>query len=452
MSFSGKSVAKGVQIAVGLVLMVTLLSSVAVSSPVEIKLLTCDWAADAAITNPDKIAKAFEEYTGGRITLKVDSYPFESFWEKEIMELSSGSSSYDLISVDAPTFQGYVINGWIYDLTDWPDQQTRSRHGLKGINWNAFSGQSNQFLSYQGKKWAVPFMDWWQILIARQDLLEQCGLTVPKNWDEFTHNAKKLTLDVDGDGQYEVFGTALYPGMFESSVGADWLTRLVGTVPPRGDLDGFLFDSEGNTVFNKTDAGAKALKRIKDVLPYCAPGTLSWSYGEVNVAVRAGKVGQVAVFCDMSYEFENPEASEVAGKLVYTHLPYDSASGAQQATIMGTNAYGINRASKHAIEAYEFLEWLSNSEKVYQYYYDVSPITNCYVPIRDKYEAEWGKVWATMGEEVYAVPYHFYCKNTMEVFYQIWEQIGKHLAGEVDAQTAMDKAAEAVAGIVKLAL
>ena len=447
----GRNIVKSFQILVGLLLTLTLLSPVVGSSPpVEIKLLTCDWASDAAITDPDKIARAFEEYTGGRIKLKVDSYPFESFWEKEIMELSSGSPSYDLVSVDAPTFQGIITAGWVYDLTDWPSKETKSKYGLKDINWNSFSEQAREFLTYEGKRWAVPFMDWWQTLIVRKDLLEKYGLEVPKNWDDFLDVAKKLTLDVDGDGKIDIYGTALYSGMFESCVGADWLTRLVGTVPPTGGLDGFLFDSEGNVIFNRPGAGAKALERIKEVLPYCAPGTLSWSYGEVNVAIREGKVGMVAVFCDMSYEFENPEVSKVAGNLIYTHLPYDS--GAKQATIMGTNAYGINKASKHPLEAYEFLEWLSNNEKPYQLYYEVSPITNCYLSIREKYKAKWGKVWKTMGPEIYAVPYHFYCKNTMEIFYTIWEQIGMHLTGKIDAQTAMDAAAKEIARIVKFAL
>ncbi len=443
MIFSGRNIVRSFQILVGLLLITTLLSPVVESSPaVELKMLTCDWAPTPALTNPEKIPAAFEEYTGGRIKIKVETYPWEVFWEKNMLELSGGSPSYDIIAVDALQFPGVVAGGWTYDLTDWPKEQ-----GLGPINWDVLSGPSRASLEWEGKYWGIPYFEAAIVLVVRKDLLDKYGLEVPKTWDEFLEAAKKLTLDTDGDGRIDIYGTALYAGMNESCFGADWLPRLVGGTPPRGDLDGFLFDSKGNPLFNRPEAGVKALKRMKDVLPYCPPGTLAWSYGEVSAAVTDGKIAMVVTFSDITFDFENPEVSKVAGKLLYTHLPTDPGS---KVTVVSPVCYmAINKASKHPKEAYEFFRWFVNEETGYELFFEMNPIITPDLRIREKHAAEWGKVYEILEGEFY-VPYHFWEKNALEVIYKIYEPLSLSLADKITVEEAIDMAATDTAKIVEV--
>ena len=233
--------------------------------------------------------------------------------------------------------------------------------------------------------------------------------------------------------------------MHEANYGCDWLPRLAGGVPPRGDGDGYVFDSKGNPLFRET--GVKAVQRMMDILPYCPPGTLSWGYGEVAAAMRDSKVALQTTFVDISFDFENPEISKVAGKLTYAHLPTDP--GAIQTVIDPVIFMGINSASEHPKEAYEFLRWYVNEGKGYEWQFDLCPVISPDLRMREKYKAEWGQVYDLLEGDDY-VQYHLWAVNFLEAVYKIYEPISMALAGRITADRAMDMAATEVAGMVKI--
>jgi multiple sugar transport system substrate-binding protein len=410
-------------------------SSSTPSGPVQLKMLTADWSPVPALSDPTMIPKAFSDFTGGQITVNVETSPWETFWEKSALEWSNGSPSYDVFGADSLQFPTVAANDYFYDLSQWPQQQ-----GLDPIRWDLLSKSSYNFLQYGGKTWGIPMLESCVLLACRQDLLEKGGLKVPTNWDEYLHVAEQLNSPAQG-----VYGTALHGGLFEACIGANWLPRLVGTTPPTGDLDGFLFDSQGKPLFEQT--GVRPLQLMQSVLPFAPPGTIAWSYPEVSAGVRTGKVAMVMDFTDDTFGYETGSDSVVAGKMVYAPLPKED--GAKQTIVSPVCFMGVNKQSKHPVEAYKFLQWMVNQGAAYQLFANAMPLVSPYLPVRQKLPQQYAKVYDTLNGEFF-VPYHFWEKNSLEVLQKIYEPVSLALSGKMTPQEAMKRAAADAAATVKI--
>jgi multiple sugar transport system substrate-binding protein len=74
-------------------------------------------------------------------------------------------------------------------------------------------------MEYQGKLWAVPFATNNVGVFYRPSLFKAAGITeLPRTWEEFRQVAKKLTRDINGDGQIDQYGMSLPLGKGEFTV------------------------------------------------------------------------------------------------------------------------------------------------------------------------------------------------------------------------------------------
>ncbi len=121
-------------------------------------------------------------------------------------------------------------------------------------------------LKYKGKRWGVPLYIYSKALIYNQELFKQAGLKeLPKSWEDLLKSAKKLTKDLNSDGEIDQYGLEISP------------------------LEGFLnlFFSRGGELFNKDlseakfngSQGVEALQFLVDLINKhkVSPGELHWS-------------------------------------------------------------------------------------------------------------------------------------------------------------------------------
>jgi len=426
-------------ILVGSLLVLNVLSPAVQSEPVvELKILGMDWSPFEAFKDREMIPRAYENYTKGAVKIRVESYPWEAYWEKSLLELSTGSPTYDIVFCDI-WHPSVVSRGWFYDLTDWPKEQ-----GFEPINWSFLSKTSLMGIELKGKYWGAPLYEGILAIFARQDMLDQSGMVMPRTWDDFLAVVKKFTRDTDGDGEIDFWGTALHAGMGESLWACDFISRLIGQTPPKGDGDGYIFDSKGNPIFQ--EAGMKALNRMIEVLPYSPPGTLAWSYGEVSGAMRDSRIALTITYGDSSWDFENPELSKVVGKIAYAAIPTDP--GLKQPLLDAVIMGGINKASKNAKEAYDFLRWYVNEGKAYEMQFPLCPLVTPDLRMREKHRAEYGHMFKIYEGDLY-IPYHLGVTNLLEVIFKISEPLSMCLNGRLSAEQAIEEAVSAVTGIVK---
>ncbi|HIK03227.1 MAG TPA: ABC transporter substrate-binding protein [Trichormus sp. M33_DOE_039] len=74
-------------------------------------------------------------------------------------------------------------------------------------------------MEYQGQLWSVPFATNNVGIFYRPSLFQAAGIkAIPRTWEEFRQVAKKLTRDINGDGQIDQYGMFLPLGKGEFTV------------------------------------------------------------------------------------------------------------------------------------------------------------------------------------------------------------------------------------------
>src|SRR5690554_3485927 len=158
--------------------------------------------ADAA----REIEKEFEEATGAKVN--VVDFPYASLHEKIMLDLTSNTGLYDIISVPcqwlgeaAPFLE--PLENYIkmdnYDIDDYID------HMLDVIG------------IWQGNINVIPYANTTQMLTYRTDLVAEDEL--PQTWDEYLELAKKFT-----DPEKGMYGIST-PAQ-KTQFGSLWCTRL----------------------------------------------------------------------------------------------------------------------------------------------------------------------------------------------------------------------------------
>jgi multiple sugar transport system substrate-binding protein len=187
-------------------------------------------------------------------------------------------------------------------------------------------------------------------LFYRKDLLEEHGIAVPQTMEELAEAAKKLTLDTDNDGKIDIYGIAMRGkraaatsvwAAFLHSYGGDWL------------------DADRNPAIDSPEAIA-AFEAYGQLLKESGPpGSTGNHWYEVVSFMSQGKV---AFACDASLfyaTFEDPEKSQVVGKVGYSVLPA-GPKGRVPSTVVWSLT--IPYLSEHPEAAWMFIQWATSKD------------------------------------------------------------------------------------------
>ena len=190
--------------------------------------------------------------TGGRVTITGEQVPYEAHYEKLVLELSSGSSTFDIVTTDTIWIRQIVENNWVVGL----EPMKAADPSLPDLNWGDFLDGPYLYSTFDGQRWAVHATQSTPVFVYRKDLLEEIGMEAPPlwNWDQYRDAAAKLTKN-------GVFGAAMLLGGQDACMG-DWMCRVMGfdENPPGND---FLLDDDANPIFNVNDRGERAVERMR---------------------------------------------------------------------------------------------------------------------------------------------------------------------------------------------
>lgn len=279
-----------------------------------------------------------EAYDGARIT--GESNPYEAHYEKLLIELSQGSETFDLITLDNLWIVQPMANGWAAALDD-----IKAANGdLPGLKLDNLAPASLTYQQYGGKRYGLPVAMTTPIFAYRKDLLDGAGLEVPTNWDDYRKAAEALHGD-------DVAGNVLLLGGQDAHMSGDWGTRLMGMTKIAPHNDG-VFDENRNIVFNSEGQGARAIERLREVLPFTPRGVEGFDYPEGSSVMQQGGAAMIITWSDVLVGIEDGPHK---GKFGYTVAPTEQFE--QQ--MVGGWSIVINAASEHKEEAYRFLAWLT---------------------------------------------------------------------------------------------
>lgn len=293
------------------------------------------------MTQLQKLTKGhFTKETGVSVNFTV--LPENEVRDKISQDFANQAGQYDTATIsnyEAPIYAG---NGWLRPLDGY--LSTDSKYDVKDI----LSPVQTSLTGKDGKVYAQPFYGESSFLMYRKDIFTKHGLTMPKRptWDQVA----KLAAEVDG-AESGVKGICLrgLPGWGEV---ISPLTTVANT------YGGTWFDADWNA--RLTDpAFVKATKfYVNLVREHGEAGAAQSGYAEcLNDMVQ----GKTAMWYDATAGAGSLEAdnSPVKGKIGYVAAPVNKTKSSGW---LYTWAWGIQKASHNADDAWKFISWASGKE------------------------------------------------------------------------------------------
>jgi multiple sugar transport system substrate-binding protein len=167
--------------------------------------------------------------------------------------------------------------------------------------------------TFNGVLYTVPWNKSIMILYYRSDLID----TPPTTWQEFYDLSVELTVDLDGDGVIDQYGTGLRP--YNPEMYLNYVVQNGGSI----------LNDDWTAVTIGETPGLEAMQYAESLVPYSyiSPGYLSDALG----------AGQVAMFVDTSagYYYNNKAAVDNGYTMGVARVPAGPVNG--RSAIQGTN-------------------------------------------------------------------------------------------------------------------
>jgi ABC-type glycerol-3-phosphate transport system substrate-binding protein len=297
-----------------------------------------------------ELSKEFTEMTGMKFRWDVAPETSGGLRNKQLMAISMGGGTYDIMVVDTFWITEYVQKDALKNLDSLMSDSSITVPGYDFEDFNAgFRSSGNR----NNTTYALPLAGATRVVGYRKDLFEQYGKKEPKSLDELLELARFFKNDVP-----DINGMTMRARQGIQFASA-WLQLLYQF------SDGFV-DQKTNEILINTPPVVRSLEYFIEILKTGPQGIESFGHEE---SATAFATGQVALWYDgtpiVMKWIENPESSEVVGKVGYM-APPPGPEGAY-APLAGW-LIGISNQSKNAEAAWAFLSWATNKENAVRYY------------------------------------------------------------------------------------
>ncbi|MEW5818279.1 MAG: extracellular solute-binding protein [Spirochaetota bacterium] len=299
--------------------------------PLEGKKITALYFAATYAEAAREYAAEFEAKTGAK--LEVVDFPYLTLYEKMGLALSSGDTSYDVVT-PACQWDG-EFEPFMEDLAPFIKKDNFDSSDIMAGLWE----QSGK---WAGKIMGIPFSNTPQTLAYRTDLVKE----LPKTWDDFFALSEKLHNPSKG------FYAVSIPGLKEQLSGLWMMVQW--------SLGGRWADADWNVTINSPET-REAFKVAKRWFDFADPASPNWGLPEADAAFLNGN----AAFCfswptlAIAPNGDNPEKSKVVGKWAIGLIPY----GKNGVTELSSWDIGIPKAAKNKDAAWEWIKFYTSAEK-----------------------------------------------------------------------------------------
>ncbi|WP_299044794.1 extracellular solute-binding protein [uncultured Tateyamaria sp.] len=297
-----------------------------------------------------KVLPEFTKETG--IEVEVDQLPYLKMRERQTLELAQDEGEYDLISYVVFSKADYVFADQLENLAKYfmnpklADPNYDAGDLIDGYVENI--GVAGGFKGYlpgpTGSLFGIPFGSETSVLAYRKDIFEKHGIPTPETYDQLLDAACKIPEVEPGMG-----------GMASRAASGHQASHafLLHLAP----LGGRVFDDAWNPIINNA-AGVEAANALKTIVDCGPEGAMSFGPSE---AANAFASGQAAMFMDsiaFMPGFEDPERSQVVGKVGYAMHPEGVRRGSQT----GGFGIGIPKNAENKEAAFLLMQWLTSKK------------------------------------------------------------------------------------------
>ncbi len=292
----------------------------------------------------DAMQLAADEYSRQNpgVSFEILKLSGSNLLEKTVIDLRSGTGTYDLIMIDDPIAPRMQQAGWLADLGAMYKEQNVT---LDPDLIDNVVRLGRYPYSEDGTLYALPHVGNVELFAYRTDLAGKYGYSSLEKWDQVLALAKDLQT-----GEPEVT-----PILFRGVKGNPIVT---GFLPVYWAFGAKILDN-GKPAFNSPQA-RKALEFFLELSKYAPEGVSMYQSAQVRDALYSG-AGAVAVEVWPGWigDLDNPEKSSVVGKVkVTTHPGQVNPSS----PLIGVWLLGIPKDSRNKEEAFRFLQFVTSRE------------------------------------------------------------------------------------------
>jgi multiple sugar transport system substrate-binding protein len=398
---------------------------------------------DAMVADLDN----FKQLTG--LEVKYDVFPEDVYFDKVTAALSSNSSQYDAFMTGAYQTWQYGPAKWLVDMNEYIQDpaKTNPKFDWEGVLPNlrsstAWSGVPGEALGGSGaKQWAVPWGFELNSIAYNRRLFEQAGIQgPPKNMEELSETAAKITKDVQG-----VYGVGVRGSRSWATIHPGFLSAYSNY----GQRDFTLEDGKLQAAMNTPESKAFHAQWVKMIQNSGPKNWATYTWYQVGTDLGAGASGMIYDADILGY-FMNGTGNKEAGNIAYAAIAPNPQASAPTPNVwiwsLAMNAFGQQKDV-----AWTFIQWASGTDHclfgarkmdfvnpVRQVVWDdpefQQRIAKSYPGYLEQYKASAG------GSKIYFTPQPLFFNLTTE-----WAaSLQKMVANEVPVDDGLDQLATSV--------
>ena len=255
---------------------------------------------------------------------------------------SMGGGEFDVVMISNYETPQWAENGWLVNLSDYIKK-------TPGYDENDFIPSLRESLSYEGSMYSVPFYGESSFLMYRKDLLDQAGITMPRDptWQQVADAAKELNSP-------DMVGICLRgkPGWGEVLAPLDTVINTFG---------GRWFDMDWNAQLSSPEV-TKAVKFYVDLVRADGePGAAASGFSECATQFSQGRAAMWYDATSAVNTVESPESSTVVGKVGYALAPKVEKDNPGW---LYTWSLGIPASSPDKDAAWKFVSWMTDKQYI----------------------------------------------------------------------------------------
>jgi sorbitol/mannitol transport system substrate-binding protein len=305
------------------------------------KTVTIAMVSNSQMTDARKLSSKFEAENPD-IKLKFITLSENQARAKITASTAMGGGEFDVVMISNYETPQWAQNGWLVNLSDYIKK-------TPGYDENDFIPSLRESLSYKGDMYSVPFYGESSFLMYRKDLLEQAGITMPRDptWQQVADAAAKLDSP-------DMVGICLRgkPGWGEVLAPLDTVINTFG---------GRWFDMGWNAQLTSPEVEKAVDFYVNLVRQHGEPGAATSGFGECATQFSQGRAAMWYDATSAVNTVESRDSSNVVGKVGYAMAPKVVKDNPGW---LYTWSLGIPKSSKKPDAAWKFISWMTSKDYI----------------------------------------------------------------------------------------
>ena len=362
----------------------------------------------------------FTQLTGIEVESEVVAWPV--LLEQTEIELSSGSSNYDVMIQIFIKAQRFMRAGWSAPLDDFIAKS--------GFNLDDFISSTRNSMNWEGVQYGIPFLAESTQMLFRADKLKEAGLAIPQTFDELD----TVLAGIHNPPDFHAYVCRTEPNGVHFPYPI-WLQGFGGNVfrDPPNDM---------TPTLNSPQAIEATTRFVDIIAKYSIAGSQIYATPDCQNAMAQGLAGIWVDALGIFPPVRNPETSTVADLVEISLVPGGPAGRFPQ---IASHGYQIPKNAKNKEAAWEFINWACSPEIMLGSALDggyfalprQSVLTS--PDYSEKYDKGETKIGQLIAEAVNLARVDYrVAPEFPEVGARIGQGIGEIVSGQKDVKTAMD--------------